>query len=1015
MENGKNSILIIGAGVAGISAALDAADQGQQVYLVERTPSVGGKMSQLDKTFPTLDCSICILAPKMVECARHPKIKLLTYSEVQEVTPIQNGDAFKVKILLKPRYIDASKCTSCGTCASKCPSKKTLSEFEVGLTTRTAAYIPFLQAVPSVYLIDKDNCIYFQRGKCRACEKFCPSGAVDFEQKPEEIEIEVASIIIAAGFDLMDASALSNYGYKKFANVVSSIEYERIMCASGPTKGDIIRRSDDKHPHKIAFILCVGSRNVRVKPYCSKICCMYASKEAIMTMEHYPESELLVYYNDLRTIGKGHDEFIERAKDEYKVNYVKGLPSHIFEDPETKDLVIRHTDFSTGKVKTDRANLVVLFPAVIPNKGLKNLSEILKVEMDEYGFIKTKSSTNFIETSVPGIYTCGCAQGPEDISTSVAQASGAAAKAAGRTSVIKAEEIKETIPEITVLPEDNPRIGVFLCHCGTNIAGTVDMMDLEEDVKTLPNVVYVERNLYTCSEESQNSIKSAIEEHDLNRVVIASCTPRTHLPLFQATCEEAGLNQYLVSFASIRELVSWVHMGEPEKATEKAKDQVQMAVARAAFLEPLHDTEVDVIPAALIIGGGIAGMTAALSIAKKGFKVYIIEKEDTLGGFAKNLNKINFDMRDAKEIITPMITAVESTENITVCTSGSVKSVDGAIGNFDVTVTRDGIDRMLKIGTIIVAVGAEEFKPNGYFSYKENENVYTSLEFDEIIKNNQIKDGETIIFIQCVGSREKEGRPYCSLTCCANSIKNALIIKESWPNSQVFILYRDVRVTFEEEEYYREAREKGINFIKYNPEQSPKLESIGEKLSIQVHDQLKNMDFDLSADKVVLATPLIAWKDNKKLSKMLKVPLGVNGFFFEAHPKLRPVDFATDGIYVCGTAQGPKNISESISQALGAASRALIPLMRSKAKVMGATAKVNTDLCSGCGICIKLCPYSAITRNEEGELEIKEVLCKGCGVCGASCTQKAISIRHFTNEQILAEIIAFGEELLVHD
>ena len=1011
----KKSILIIGAGVAGISAALDAADQGQQVYLVERTPSIGGKMSQLDKTFPTLDCSICILAPKMVECARHPNIELMTYSEIKEVTPIQNGDAFKVKILLKPRYIDASKCTSCGTCASKCPSKKTLSEFEVGLTTRTAAYIPFLQAVPSVYLIDKDNCIFFKKGKCKACEKFCPSGAIDFEQQPKEIEVEVASIIIATGFDLMDPSALKNYGYKKYSNVVISLEYERIMCASGPTKGDIVRLSDNGHPHKIAFVLCVGSRNVGLKPYCSKICCMYATKEAIMTMEHHPEAEILVYYNDLRAIGKGHDEFIERAKDEYKVNYIKGLPSHIFEDPETNDLVIRHTDFSTGRVKSDRVNMAVLFPAVIPSKGLKELSEILGVKTDEFGFIKTKSSTNFIETSVPGIYTCGCAQGPEDISTSVAQASGAAAKAAGRTAIYKAEETVETIPEIPVLPEDNPRIGVFLCHCGTNIAGVVDMEKLEEAVKILPNIVYVERNLYTCSEESQISIKSAIEEHDLNRVVIASCTPRTHLPLFQATCKEAGLNQYLVSFASIRELVSWVHMSEPEKATDKAQDQVQMAVARAGFLEPLYDTKVDVIPAALIVGGGIAGMTAALSIAKKGFKVYIIEKEESLGGLVKTLNKINLDRLDANQIITPMIQAIKTNKNITICTSGTVKSVDGAIGNFDVTVTRDGIDRMLKIGVIIVAVGAEEFKPNGYYSYKDNENVYTSLEFVDIIRNNQIKDGETIIFIQCVGSREKDGRPYCSLTCCANSIKNALLVKDSASNSQVFILYRDVRVTFEEEEYYRKAREKGINFIKYNPEQSPKLESIGNKLLINVFDQLKNINFELSANRVVLATPLIAWKENKKLSEMLKVPLGANGFFFEAHPKLRPVDFATDGIFVCGTAQGPKNISESISQALGAASRALIPLMRAKAKVMGATAKINTNLCSGCGICIKLCPYSAITRNEENELEIKEVLCKGCGVCGASCTQKAISIRHFTNEQILAEIIAFGEEQLVHD
>ncbi|MFX1297014.1 MAG: FAD-dependent oxidoreductase, partial [Promethearchaeota archaeon] len=780
-DNFQKSVLIIGAGVAGISASLDLADQGHRVYLVEKTPSIGGKMSQLDKTFPTLDCSICILAPKMVECARHPNIKLMTYSEVREVTPIQNGEFFKVKILLKPRYIDASKCTSCGTCASKCPSKKIPSEFEVGLKTRTAAYIPFLQAVPSVYLIDKDNCIYFKKGKCKTCEKFCPSGAIDFEQQPKEIEIKVASIIIATGFDLMDATALPNYGYKKYSNVVSSLEYERIMCASGPTGGEIVRLSDNNHPHKIAFILCVGSRNVRLKPYCSKICCMYATKEAIMTMEHHPEAEILVYYNDLRAIGKGHDEFIERAKDEYKVNYIKGLPSHIFEDPETKDLVIRHTDFTTGKVKSDRVNMVVLFPAVIPSKDLKKLSESLGIKLDEYGFIKTKSSTNFIETSVPGIYTCGCAQGPEDISTSVAQASGSAAKAAGRTALFKAEEIKEETPEKIVSLEETPRIGVFLCHCGSNIAGVVDMIKLEEHTKSLPNVVYVERNLYTCSEESQISIRSAIEEHNLNRVVIASCTPRTHLPLFQATSRKAGLNQYLVSFASIRELVSWVHMNEPEKATEKANDQVEMAVARAAFLEPLYDTEVDVLPASLIVGGGIAGMTAALAIAKKGFKVYIIEKEKTLGGLVKQLNKINFDGIDSNEMITPMIQAIKTNKNIETFNSSTLKSVNGAVGNFEATIISNGKEKILKVGVIIVAVGAEEFKPNGYYLYKENKNVITNLEFNDLIRKNKLKDGETTIFIQCVGSREKEGRPYCSLICCANSIENALTIKNSYP------------------------------------------------------------------------------------------------------------------------------------------------------------------------------------------------------------------------------------------
>ncbi|MFX1399452.1 MAG: FAD-dependent oxidoreductase [Promethearchaeota archaeon] len=1001
--------MIIGGGVAGISAALDLADQGQYVYLVERSPSIGGKMAQLDKTFPTLDCSICILAPKMVECARHPRINLLTYSEVKQVDPIRKGSAFKVKILIKPRYIDVSKCTSCGTCAQKCPYKKFPSEFEQGLQKRGAAYIPFLQAVPAKYLIDEENCIYFKNGTCKACEKFCPAGAIDFEQKPQEIEIEVASIIIATGFDLMDASSLRRYGYGVYENVVVSLEYERIMCASGPSKGEIVRPSDGKHPHKIAFILCVGSRNNDLKPYCSKFCCMYATKEAIMTMEHHPDAELLVYYNDLRTIGKNHNEFIERAKTDYNVRYIKGIPYKIYENPETKDLMIRYTDFSTGKVKYESVDMVVLFPAVIPSKGSNELSEILGVDTDDYGFVKTISSINNIETNMPGIYTCGSAHGPEDISTSVAEANGAASKAANRTTLVKAEEIKEDFIEKQVSKDDMLRIGVFICHCGSNIAGFVNVEKIAEEIELTRDVVYVERNLYTCSEESQKSIQAAIKEHDLNRVIIAACTPRTHLPLFQGTCRKAGLNPYLVLFASIRELVSWVHMAEPEKATEKAKEQILMAIAKARLVEPLYDIEVNVVPSSLVIGGGIAGMSSALSIAKKGFKVYLVEKDENLGGFIKNLNQIDFEGTTPEKILNPMIEEIKTNLNIEVFTSSIIEEVSGFIGNFEVVIAQNNSKKEVEVGTIIVAVGGKELEPTDYYHYEENKNILTNLDFEGLIRKKQFKDGESIAFIQCVGSREVQGRTYCSLTCCTESIKNALSLKKIYPNTQVFILYRDLRVFYDEEIEYRKARDKGVKFIQYEIENPPLLYNMNEKLGLKVVDLLTRKNFELSLDKIVLATPIIAWKENKKLSEMLKVPLDGNGFFLEAHPKLRPVDFATDGIFVCGTAQGPKNIAESISQALGASSRALIPLMNGKAVVEGATSSIpefKKKLCNGCEVCIKVCPYKAINKNESDEIEINQVLCKGCGVCGATCTNQAIIIKHFTDEQIISQIQA---------
>jgi heterodisulfide reductase subunit A len=451
-------------------------------------------------------------------------------------------------------------------------------------------------------------------------------------------------------------------------------------------------------------------------------------------------------------------------------------------------------------------------------------------------------------------------------------------------------------------------------------------------------------------------------------------------------------------------------MQQVEEGTIKAKDHIAMAIAKSRHIEPLNDIEVSVLPIGLVIGGGIAGMTSALAIAAKGFKVHIVERDNQLGGFLRNLNTINFHKDSPEKMLDPIIKAVQTNPNIEYYTSSTVTAVNGSIGRFIVTIDQNGYEKTIEAGTIVVAVGGQEFKPVGYYNYKENDNVYTSLEFEGLIKDKKLKDGEAIAFIQCVGSREADGRTYCSLTCCGNSIKNALTVKEEYPNSQVFILYRDIRVTFEEELYYKKAREQGINFIQYNPENPPVLKEGGD-LVLEVYDTLTRKKFELSLDKLVLATAIIAWPENKTLSEFLKVPVDGWKFFFEAHPKLRPIDFATDGIFVCGTCQGPKNILESMGQALGTASRALIPLMNRRAVVDGATSSIpdyNRGLCTGCEVCVTVCPYKAINKNEEGEIEITEVLCKGCGVCGATCVNHAIEIRHFTDEQILSEIYAYG-------
>jgi heterodisulfide reductase subunit A len=558
--------------------------------------------------------------------------------------------------------------------------------------------------------------------------------------------------------------------------------------------------------------------------------------------------------------------------------------------------------------------------------------------------------------------------------------------------------------------KDKPRIGVFVCHCGVNIGSVVNVPEVVECAKTLPNVSYAEENLYTCSSEGLSKIKEAIKKHQLNRIVVASCTPRTHEPLFRSACEEAGLNKYLFHMANIREQCSWVHAKEPRKATEKAKETVRMAVAKAALLEPQAEPEIDVQGSAVVIGGGVSGMTAALSLANQQFKVYLIEKEKELGGKLKELYKLHPNDKPSSEILDEYVQSVRSNPNIKVYTSSTVNHIEGFIGNFEASINHEGKEQKLNAGTIIVATGADVFKPRGMYCYGENKNVITQLELEKLMKENKLGKPKNVVMIQCVGAREEKegGRNYCSRICCAVAVKNALQIKELFPEAEVSILYRDMQTYGKEfEEQYQKARGNFVQFIRYDFENPPEVCTRPDGgLSVKVHDILVNATLELDADLVVLSTPLVQWEDAKELSKLLKVPLGADGFFFEAHVKLRPVDFATDGIFVCGTAHSPKTIAESIAQAYAAASRAGIPMALGRVRTEAITAFVDEGLCTGCGTCVKLCPYNAIRKDEQGVARVNDVLCKGCGVCAASCPEKAINMRHFSDAQVLAEATA---------
>jgi heterodisulfide reductase subunit A len=992
------SVLIVGGGVAGIQAALDLADSGFKVYIVDKRPAIGGVMSQLDKTFPTLDCAMCILAPKLVAAGRHPNVTLITNAEVVSVSGGPGN--FEVKIMKRARYIDEEKCNGCGACAQLCPVEA-IDEYNMGFSERPAIYALYPQAVPRTFIIDRDKCI-----GCGICEKVCWAKAINYKQEDTIVTLRVGSIILAPGFEFFDARLKSEYGYGRFPNVVTSIEFERIMCASGPSNGLIFRPSDGEVPRRIAFLQCVGSRDSQVgNEYCSSICCMYAIKEAIMTKEHKPDAECTIFYMDVRAFGKDFELFYQRAMKEYGIRFVRSRVSRVEEDPATHNLIVHYADES-GAPREEEFDLVVLSVGIRPPRGVEKIARVFGIDLNEYGFCRT-GDFEPVETTRPGVLVCGAFAGPKDIPDSVAQASAAAAKA---MSMIAGEgwkltAVREYPPERDVSQEE-PRIGVFVCHCGTNIGGVVNVPEVTEYAKTLPNVVYAEHNLYTCSEDAQKRIKEKIKEYNLNRVVVASCTPRTHEPLFRETIREAGLNEYLVVMANIRDQCSWVHMHEPEKATEKAKDLVRSAVAKARLLRPLRKTAVNVIPAALVIGGGVSGMTAALELARQGFEVHLVERERELGG---NLRRIHYLLEgvDPKEYLERLIKEVTENDRIHVYLGAEVTDVGGFVGNFKSKILCNGKVKEVSHGVIIVATGAMEYKPKEYL-YGADPRVITQRELEERISKGDFK-ANSVVMIQCVGARNDE-RPNCSRICCVEALKNALKIKEISPETEVYILYKDIRSYGFREKYYHEALKRGVIFVNYSDARKPSVTLENGRLKVSFWEPSLQQEVGIYPDLVVLSAAVIPNPDNKKIAEMLKVPLTKDGFFLEAHMKLRPVDFQTDGIFLCGLAHGPKFIDECISQAYAAAARAATILSRKVLEMEGTVASVNEDLCSGCRICEAVCPFGAmeVIEKKDGKLvaHVIETLCKGCGTCAAACPAKAITALHFTTEQLLSQVRA---------
>ncbi|THB75862.1 MAG: CoB--CoM heterodisulfide reductase iron-sulfur subunit A family protein [Desulfobulbaceae bacterium] len=937
---------------------------------------------------------------------------------MSEVTNIA-GDAgdFQVTVKESPRYVDMDKCIACGECAAKCP-KKVNSEYDAATGKRKAIYVKYAQAVPLKYQIDAENCIRFKKaGACGFCEKVCPADAVNFDDTEKTHEINVGAVVLAPGFETFDPTQAGVWGFGRYPNVVTAMQFERYLSASGPTEGHLVRPSDGKEITKVAFLQCVGSRdeNKCGNGYCSSVCCMYAIKEAVMAKDHVPGLRTSIFMMDMRTHGKDFDRYYQRAQEDSGVRFVRCRVHGVEPEGDTGDLRLHYIN-EEGRQVEEYFDMVVLSVGLQIPEHVKQLSEIAGIKLTNESFAATSDFTP-VSTSKPGIFTCGAFAGPKDIPQSVMEGSAAAAAVADTLAPSRGELTQEkTFPEERNVTDEEAKTGVFVCHCGSNIAGTVDVEAVAEYAESLPGVAHVERNLFSCSQDTQDQMMQTIKEKGLNRVVVAACTPRTHEPLFRETLKAAGLNEYLVEMANIRNQNSWVHTQDPATATTKAKDLVRMAVAKVDRQVSLQPISVPINQKGLVIGGGVTGLTAALNMAEQGFEIHLVEKTDTLGGNALYLGH-TWSGESIQDKTKKLIENVQQNEKIIIHMGFEVTEAKGFVGNFTTTIaTKDGLTKTIDHGVGVVATGGQALRPKEY-GYGRIPNVVTALEFDRLfeLKEKQVAASKSVVFIQCVGSREGD-RMYCSKVCCTHSVQSAIELKQEDPSRMVYILYRDMRTYGQREALYKKARQLGVIFINYELHGKPNVSVEGKQVNVEVWDHVLHRPITIKADMVVLASAIIGNPDAEKLNKLYKVSLDSDGFFQEAHAKLRPVDCATDGMFVAGLAHYPKPIEESVAQALASSARAATLLSKTQVSLDAVKAEPDLDYCDGCALCLDVCPYNAITlvekeAEEEGAVASKYITvnkaqCKGCGLCQGTCPKRGVAVQGFTMDQISSQIKA---------
>jgi len=842
--------------------------------------------------------------------------------------------------------------------------------------------------------------------ECYQCVEACLAGAIDHSMVAQDKEIRVGSVVLATGARPYDPTPLSElYLYKQNPNVLTSLEFERMLSSGGPTMGHLVRPSDHEEPKKIAWLQCIGSRDTNKcgNTYCSSVCCMYAIKDAMIAKEHAGgDLDAAIFYMDIRSFGKDYEMYYDRAKNREGIRFVKARIHSVIENPENRNLILRFADENAAIVEEEFDMLVLSVGLEVTEASLE-LASRLGVNVNKHKFIES-SPFSPLATSRPGIFTCGTFQGPKDIPSSVTEASAAAGLAGCQIAEARGTDTKTlVIPEEIDISGQEPRVGVFICNCGTNIAGVVDVPGLQEYAATLPGVVFTDNNLFTCSQDTQGKIKDKILEEKLNRVVVASCSPKTHAPMFMETLEACGLNRYLFEMANIRNQDSWVHANNPDLATAKARDLVRMAVARAITLKPLHGKVIPVNKRALVVGGGIAGMNAALDLSRQGFASTLIEKKSELGGMGRTLHH-TIEGADIRAYVGELSAQVTTDEKITVLTDSEIVDFEGFQGNFKTVVRANGQEQPQEIqhGVIIVATGAGEYTPKE-FLYGEDNRVLTQTQLGDRLEEKGAADLESVVMIQCVGSRNDE-RPNCSRICCQSAVKNALAIKKNNPDTQVFILYRDMRMYGLLEDYYTEARRQGVIFVRYQKDNPPVAQAADEGILVTVKDHVLQRDIEIRSDILALSAG-VQPIGSEEIGRKMKLNANGEGYFLEAHVKLRPVDMASDGVFLCGTAHGPKLISETIVQANAAASRAVTFLSKDQIKLSAIKAEVFPDHCVKCLTCVRSCPFEVPTFDvDKGEIVIDPALCQGCGVCACVCPRQTINLNNYEDNQITCEI-----------